>query len=150
MNSNRAVLHVDDDPQFTRAVAARLAISGFDVRTLNDSRRVLDELAREHYRVVLLDIDMPYFDGLEVLRQIKSYDGGIQVIMLTGIVTMAAVLQSLRTGSEACLFKPVRDIEPLVGVIDDAFRKLDRWWLALDELSRRRQKEVELLASARS
>ena len=147
MNSRRAVLHVDDDPQFTRAVAARLAIFGFDVRSLNDSRRVVDELARGQNRVVLLDIDMPHFDGLEVLRQIKTYDGGVQVVMLTGIVTMSAVLQSLRMGAEACLFKPVRDIEPLVGAIDDAFRKLDRWWHALEELSRRRQAEVELITS---
>jgi len=56
-------------------------------------------------------------------------------------------LQSLRMGAEACLFKPVRDIEPLVGAIDDAFRKLDRWWQALEELSRRRQLEAELLTS---
>ena len=147
MNSSRAVLHVDDDPQFTRAIAARLAIFGFEVQSLNDSRRVLDELMRGQYRVVLLDIDMPHFDGLEVLRQIKSYDGGIQVVMLTGIVTMSAVLQSLRQGAEACLFKPVRDIEPLVDAIDEAFRKLDRWWQALEELSRRRQTGLELLTN---
>ena len=147
MNSSRAVLHVDDDPQFTRAIAARLAIFGFEVQSLNDSRRVLDELMRGQYRIVLLDIDMPHFDGLEVLRQIKSYDGGIQVVMLTGIVTMSAVLQSLRQGAEACLFKPVRDIEPLVDAIDEAFRKLDRWWQALEELSRRRQTGLELLTN---
>lgn len=147
MNSSRAVLHVDDDPQFTRAIAARLAIFGFEVQSLNDSRRVLDELMRGQYRIVLLDIDMPHFDGLEVLSQIKSYDGGIQVVMLTGIVTMSAVLQSLRQGAEACLFKPVRDIEPLVDAIDEAFRKLDRWWQALEELSRRRQTGLELLTN---
>ena len=147
MNSRRLILHVDDDPQFTRALAARLAIFGIEVRALNDPRHALEELALGQYRVVLLDLEMPHFDGLEVLHQIKTYDGGIQVIMLSEVVSTTTLLQALRLGAEAALFKPVRDVEPLVSTIDDVFRKLDRWWEALEELTRRRQVEFEVLAN---
>lgn len=147
MNSRRLILHIDDDPQFTRALAARLAIFGIEARPLNDPHYALEELALGQYRVVLLDLDMPHLDGLEVLRQIKTYDGGFQVVVLTDLVPLTTLLQGLRLGAEATLFKPVRDVEPLVSVIDDVFRKLDRWRDALEELTRRKQAELELLAN---
>ena len=87
---------------------------------------------------MLLDIDMPRINGLELLKEIKAFDGGILVIMLSGIVTQTTVFQSLRMGAEACFFKPLTDAEPLVDAISDCFRKLDRWWNTLDELVRRR------------
>lgn len=144
MNRSRLILHVDDDPDITRLMAARLAKFGYESKSQNDPRRVIDDIQRGEYRVVLVDIDMPYINGLELLKHIKMQDGGIQVIMLTGIVTMTTVLQSLRLGAEACLFKPIRNIEPLVNCVDDAFRKIDRWWQTLEELSNRRLMESPL------
>lgn len=139
MKIRQRLLHVDDDPQFARIVAARLARFDYEVVAECEPRQALTRIARGQFRVVLLDIDMPHLGGLELLQQIKAYDGGIQVIMVTSVATMTTILQSLRLGAEACLFKPLTDIEPLVGAIDDAYRKLDRWWLTLEDLSRRRR-----------
>ena len=134
------VLHIDDDPQITRIVAARLAREGFQVTPLNDPTRAIDALVHGLYRIVLMDIDMPQINGLELLGRIKAHDGGIQVVMLTGLVTMTSVLQSLRLGAEACFFKPLDDVEPLVDALRDVQRKLQRWWTTLDELSRQRKR----------
>jgi len=140
-NTQRLVLHVDDDPQVCRIIQRQLSRRGFEVTSINDPRRVLEELLKSEYRVVICDIDMPEIDGLELLRQIKQQDGGVQVIMLTGLVTMTSVLRSLRLGAEACLFKPLTDVGPLEVALEDAFRKLDRWWGTLEELSQRRREE---------
>ncbi len=142
MNSLRPVLHVDDDPTITRLVAQLLSNYGFQTTTIHDPREVVSQLPRLQERVVLLDIDMPQLNGLELLREIKSFDGGIQVVMLTGLVTMTTALQSLRQGAEACFFKPISNVEPMVEAIEACFRKLDRWWNTLDELSRRRKEEM--------
>lgn len=141
MNSERSVLHVDDDQQVTRVVAERLAVHGYQVTWLNDPARAVKELMQNQWRVVLLDIDMPGINGLDLLREIKAYDGGIQVIMLTGVVTLSSILQSFRWGAEACLFKPLETIEPLLEALEDTFRKIDRWSATLEELSRRRRAE---------
>ena len=66
---NRTILHVDDDPQFTRLVAHVLQRKGYDVVSLNDPQQVLGELIRHGYRIVLLDIDMPGIDGIDLLRR---------------------------------------------------------------------------------
>ena len=137
----RRVLHVDDDPQMTLLIAEYLKDYGYETTALHDPCEVIQQLPRLQARVVLLDIDMPRINGLELLKEIKTFDGGIQVVMLTGLVTMTTVLQSLRLGAEACFFKPVDQIEPLVDALADCFRKIDRWWVTLDDLSHRRKAE---------
>ncbi len=139
--ARRHVLHVDDDAQVCRIVHRQLSLRGFEVTSIQDPKQVIDVLLKNECRVVICDIDMPDIDGLELLRQIKQHDGGVQVIMLTGLVTMTSVLRSLRLGAEACLFKPLTDVKPLEIALEDAFRKLNRWWDTLEELSSRRREE---------
>jgi CheY-like chemotaxis protein len=141
MTALRNILHADDDPVFTALVAELLKDHGYDVTSVNDPSEVLPRLLRAQQRVVLLDIDMPRIDGIELLKQIKAFDGGIQVILLTGLVTMTSMLQGLRWGAEACFFKPMIDIAPLAEALSDCFRKSDRWWTSLDALSQRRRTE---------
>jgi len=137
-SQRRIVLHVDDDPQITRLMSERLNRRGFEIHSLHDANRTLDELVHHQYRMVLLDIDMPGIDGVQLLKEIKRYDGGIQVIMFTGIVNVSTVLATFRGGAEACFFKTMADIQPLVDALEDAFRKIDRWWDTLQNLSQQR------------
>jgi DNA-binding NtrC family response regulator len=137
-------LHVDDDPQCTQLVASHLESYGYQVKAIHDPREVIQCIPKIQERVMLLDIDMPRINGLELLKEIKSFDGGILVIMLSGVVTQTTVFQSLRMGAEACFFKPLTDAEPLVEAISDSFRKLDRWWKTLDELVRRRNSDFAM------
>ena len=143
----RTVLHVDDDPAMTQLIAARLKTAGYQVTSLNDPTQAMKQLQGGAFRVVLLDVAMPGVHGMDLLRQIKAYDGGIQVIMLTALTTMTTVLEAMRAGAEACHFKPVKDISPMTDSIEKAFDKLDCWWYALDDLRRRRiseQPETEI------
>lgn len=135
----RAVLHVDDDPQLLRIVSARLGSQGYEVISLSDPTRTIATLLEHNCRLVILDVEMPQSNGLEVLSQIKEFDGGVQVIMLTGLVSMNCVLESMRRGAEACHFKPVLDYTELIASLDAAFIKVKHWWQTLQELVRRRQ-----------
>jgi len=144
MKLHRKVLHVDDDPQFTRVVATQLAAHGYATQPLHDSSLALDTLLEGDFRVVILDIDMPGRDGMQLLEDIKKFDGGIQVVMLTGLVRLSVAMKSFRLGAEACLFKPMDDVTPLVKVLDETFRKLDRWWDSLNDLARKRKAPDEM------
>ncbi|MBN1910152.1 MAG: response regulator [Pirellulales bacterium] len=138
MIPSRTILHVDDDPQMTRLVGEQLNNLGYQVHSLNDPADAMKELIGSQHRVIILDIDMPGMNGLDLLQEIKHHDGGIQVIMLTGVVTLTTVLRSFRLGAEACFFKPLTSIDPLQEALEDVFRKIDRWWAALEDLSHRR------------
>lgn len=139
ISRNRTVLHVDDDPAVTRLVASQLQLQGYRVVSLNDPTDVLNTLMRQQIRVALLDVDMPGINGLDLLKQIKTHDGGIQVIMLTGLVSLSTALAALRWGAEDCLFKPITSFDPLLVALGDTFRKIDRWWKLLYELCQRRR-----------
>jgi DNA-binding NtrC family response regulator len=139
LNYRKAILHVDDDAQFTRLVAQRLATLGYEVTSLNQPSETLRVLADSHHRLVLLDIDMPGISGLDLLRQIKVHSGGTQVIMLTGTVSMQTLLQSYRWGAEFFVFKPLASMDPLLSAIETVFQKIDHWWAAMEHLGKERR-----------
>ena len=137
--TNYPVLHIDDDPATTRFVTTMLHKHGIEAAELNDPTAALDTLLANNYRVVILDIDMEGIDGLELLKKIKQMDGGIHVIMLTGLVSQSTVIRSMRYGALACLFKPVRDVRALVEVLHVAFDNTTRWFDSLKALAEMRK-----------
>lgn len=143
----RTILHIDDDPAILRFVRAGLAKKGYDVVSLSDPTEAPKKLLETDASVVVLDIDMPQIDGLSLLKQLKSQDGGVQVVMLTGLVSMSTVLRSMRYGAEACVFKPLSDMSPLLHSIEACFVKLDVWWDTLLELRNLQRKDGRLFES---
>ncbi|GAA4424492.1 MULTISPECIES: response regulator [Bremerella] len=140
--NEKLILHVDDDSTFLKLANHRLTQRGYEVTSLDRPDQALKQLLNSNCRVCILDIDMPRINGLDLLQEIKAYDGGIQVIMLTGLVSQMTVLESLRGGAEACFFKPMNDFTPLYEALDAVFLKAARWWQCLHELKNRRQHEL--------
>ena len=127
------VLHVDDDPSILRLVAKRLGDKGFEVVSVEDPREVLSFVTNDGIRVVILDVDLPYIDGVSLLKNIKASDAGVQVILCTGMVSLTTITSAIAAGAEGCVFKPLTDITPLVTAVNHAFAKIDRWWDVLSE-----------------
>ncbi|MEN0109566.1 MAG: response regulator [Planctomycetota bacterium] len=146
--NRRAVLHIDDDPLITRLVAERLREAGFESEALNDPLKAIDTLIHGQYRIVVLDIHMPHRSGLQILTEIKRIDAGVQVIMLTGLVNETTVIEAMTRGAEACFFKPLRDPGEFLTAIDDAWRRNDRWWHSLRDLTHRRKEAEQAVAVA--
>lgn len=143
MNRDHTILHVDDDPAFLRLVRHKLQNLGYNVVSVDDPSTALNTMLATGARVIILDIDMPKVDGITLLRQFKTYDGGLQVIMLTGLVSMTTVMQTMIGGAEACVFKPITEFDSLLSVVEASFVKIDRWWDALHDRRRRKQDEQE-------
>jgi DNA-binding response OmpR family regulator len=141
----RTVVQMHGDPAFARSVRDCLTTRGIDVILARDPAALIAELITERQRVVLLDLDFPDVDGVELLREIKRNDGCTQVIVLTAGTAMSTAIQSFRCGAEACFLKPTATLEPLVGAVEDAFRKMDRWWECLRDITRRKQAQATAL-----
>lgn len=137
------ILHIDDDPAITRLVTTLLRKKGFEAAELNDPNQALDILQKHNYRVILLDIDMPGINGMELLTNIKKRDGGVNVIVLTGMISQATALTAMRRGALACLFKPIDDIAPLLGSIQLAFDNINRWRETFRKLSDIKRQEAQ-------
>ena len=77
------VLVVDDEREIRASLRGVLSDEGLRVLEAEDGRRALDLVRRESPELVLLDVWMPEFDGMELLRQLRQEPGNPQVIMIT-------------------------------------------------------------------
>jgi two-component system cell cycle response regulator DivK len=68
-------LLIDDDGDSREAYAEYLRGFGYDVTALGDSRGAMADIAIHRPAVVLLDLQMPFLDGFELLRRIKTLPG---------------------------------------------------------------------------
>ena len=82
------VLVVDDEPQIRRVLTLNLSTRGYDVTAAQDGTQALLEASRHPPDVVLLDLGLPDIDGLQVIRELRTW------------TTTPIVVLSARTGSE--------------------------------------------------
>lgn len=116
------VLVVDDDQGLRLSVKTALATANkFEIEEAFDGINALETIkaSSSKFDVVILDVDMPRLNGLETLRQIKEFDPGIIVIIMTAHATLNDAIQAVKDGAYNYLPKPVPS-EELVQLIDKA------------------------------
>lgn len=130
------ILIVDDEKAITATLSRYFTLEGYEVLTANDPYSALQIIHQENILVVISDIAMPGMSGVELLQRIKQYNGMIQVIMITGYVTLDNILTCLRLGADDCFIKPLPDLVVLKKSVDEAIRKLRKWHDLMLEITR--------------
>ncbi len=114
------ILIVDDEERFVKTLSRRLAERELDVAGVHSGRDAIEEVKKNAYDVVILDVRMPGLDGIETLQEIKRIDSGIEVLMLTGHASVDSAVEGMRLGAHEYLMKPC-DIEELMEKVDTAY-----------------------------
>jgi diguanylate cyclase (GGDEF)-like protein len=117
------VLVVDDDELLRDALTDALELCGYDVRTVSDGRSALAAFG-DGFDLVVLDIDLPGMDGVEVCRELKRRAPLVPVIFLTGQTETGSKVRALEIGDEHCT-KPI-DVDELDARIRLLLRMRDR------------------------
>ena len=131
------ILIVDDEYEIIEALKKYLLDFTVDFATSADT--ALQKIKDGSYKIVLTDIVMPGRDGIELLREIKSINPGIQVIMMTGQTTLMRTSESLQAGATTYLLKPFDDITLVDRAIEKAINNILEWKKAI-QLSAQVQK----------
>jgi DNA-binding response OmpR family regulator len=103
--SARRVLVVDDDPTIADSVAVRLRAEGYVVSVAVDGPSAVAACDAEQPDLVVLDVMLPGFDGLEVCRRIQA-KRDVAVLMLTARSDETDLLVGLGVGADDYLSKP--------------------------------------------
>lgn len=102
------VLVADDEPDVIRVLTDSLGSKGYQVVTARDGREALERVAAAAPDLVILDVDMPQMDGLEVLDALKQADGGHApiVVMLSAKAERQDMELAWNYGADLYLTKP--------------------------------------------
>ena len=111
----RALL-IDDEEEFTRVLARRLELRGYFCKTARDGESGIRLIENEAFDIALIDLMMPGLNGLDTLRQIKTTNPDLPVILLTGNRPVKDGMTGMRMGAFDYLIKPL-DIDVLIDKI---------------------------------
>ena len=100
------VLLVDDDETFRRVLSSELKRRGHAVETQATGQGALEPGVASETEVVLLDLQLPDIDGIEVLKGLRERGVTAGVIILTGHGTIDTAIQAIRLGADDFLEKP--------------------------------------------
>ena len=118
------MLVVEDERVINQAVADRLRAEGFAVEQAYDGPGAVLTYAATRPELVVLDVMLPGFDGLEVCRRIQA-EAAVPVLMLTARDDEADILIGLAVGADDYLTKPFR-MRELVARVRALLRRVDR------------------------
>lgn len=100
------VLMIEDDPQIASLVSTALREARFSIRCCSDGEMGLAEFESSPPDLLLLDLNLPLLDGLEVCRRIREKDRLTPVFMLTARAAKSDIVAGLELGADEYLTKP--------------------------------------------
>jgi two-component system OmpR family response regulator len=119
------VLVVDDEPTLTELLSMALRYEGWEVRAAGAGAEAV-RIAREFRPdAVVLDVMLPDFDGLEVLRRLRADDDDVPVLFLTAKDAVEERIAGLTAGGDDYVTKPF-SLEEVVARLRGLIRRTHR------------------------
>jgi len=119
MSEENKVLVVDDEVEFSEALAERMKARGLSVDTVESGEAAIEAVRKKDFEVVILDLAMPGMDGLETLKRLRKENPDLQIIVLTGRATVRKGVEAMKLGALDLLEKPA-DIKEIMDRIEQA------------------------------
>jgi DNA-binding response OmpR family regulator len=118
----KRVLVAEDEPNISRLLQLQLQRHGCEVEVVQDGQEALDALASRAFDLVVLDVMMPYVDGLSVLRRIRENEAtsSLFVALVTVKAQDADMVAGYGAGADMYLTKPFEP-QDVKMILDTAF-----------------------------
>ncbi len=105
------ILIIDDEDVILRLSKDILAKENYEVRTISSGNEGVKLLENERFDLLLTDIKMPDIDGIDVIRQVRTNNKEIPIIVITAHGTLDVAIHALRLGAQGFLLKPFAPAE---------------------------------------
>ena len=106
--NKRKILVIEDEKLMNRTIEFQLKKDGYEVDTAFDGKTGIEKVEVNHYDLIILDIMLPYLNGLEILAKIKQNPGKekIPVIIISATGLEDTVLEGFKLGANDFITKP--------------------------------------------
>ncbi len=115
------VLVADDDADLRGIVSQALSENGYSVVQAIDGEDAVNKARAGHFDLALLDVNMPRLTGLQALKEIKTHDPSVVVVILTAFSNIRDAVDAVREGAYNYLEKPIKT-DNLVYLLDRALK----------------------------
>jgi len=102
----RKVLIAEDDSSVRKAVQRVLELENYQVTAVNDGKAALEALTQSHFDLAVLDVMMPFADGLTVCKEARHRGIDVPILLLTARVEVGDRVAGLDAGADDYLVKP--------------------------------------------
>ena len=109
------ILIVDDDPNIRKLIRLYLENSSFSVREAADGRLALDMLTHEKIDLAIIDVMLPYLDGIKLTEEIRSFLD-IPILMVTAKGESQDKVKGFNAGTDDYIVKPFDPVELVLRV----------------------------------
>jgi len=117
---NGAILVVDDERSICIAIERLLSRRGFEVETALSGEEAIDKLGRRAFHLVITDLNLKGFSGMDLLRWVKQHTADTAVIMITAYGSEKIAVEAMKMGAADYIPKPF-DNDELEVVVDRVF-----------------------------
>lgn len=115
------ILVIDDEPDIGWLFSKILSEEGYQVLISLNGEEGISKIKKEQPDLVFLDLKLPGKDGIEILKEIRTFDKDLLVIVLTAYETVKTAVEAMRLGAYDYLSKPV-NIEKIKTTLKNAIR----------------------------
>lgn len=116
-----SVLVIDDERSMVELLQADLSLRGFKVNGFTSAAEALAALPASDVQVVLTDLNMPGFNGLQLCERVVANRPDVPVVVMTAFGSMETAIAAIRAGAWDFVTKPV-EMELLAVVLDRAIK----------------------------
>lgn len=120
--SGKTVMLVDDEAAILASLANYLERNEISVTTATCGEDALSLFNAQPFDMVVTDLVMPGMSGLDLLKEIRKYNHGTAVFILTGKGSIDLAVQALRSGADDFIQKPF-DVEELLLKMENIFTR---------------------------
>lgn len=110
------ILIIEDEPTMRLGMAHLLSSSGYTVRTCEDGAEGLSEMEKGNFDLIITDLKLPKYNGLEILNRSKRISPETGVIIITAYAEVKTAVQAIKDGAFDYIAKPFSNEELLITI----------------------------------
>ncbi len=121
-----SIFVIDDDNIISANLKDFLELEGHDITTFSNGEDALSRLSHDTPDIMLVDLQLPGIDGLELLEKVKDRSQNIEVVIITGHADVPSAVKAIKLGARDYIKKPF-DLDEISIIVQKAVsaRKMD-------------------------
>lgn len=136
------ILIVEDDRKIAQLESDYLESNGYETKMIEDGNKVIPELKKNHYDLLLLDLMLPGCSGYDICRKIRD-EIDIPILMVTARTESVDVIRGLGLGADDYITKPF-DPSQLVARVRSHLKRYERLTSKYKEQSKQEQTQEQI------